>query len=279
MKSLRTRRVRLTALVVLLAGAAALYGALGYAAPQATSAQAQYAPENTAPPFITDLTPAEGQTLTANAGTWTNSPTEITIAWQRCTADMKRCDTIGGASGTSYKAAAADIGNRLRLSVTARNGSGSATALSSPTDPVARTTPAGQVRVSSGELSIPVTEVVAARGQRLVVDQVRFSPNPVRTRTGPLTVQVKVKDTRGFVVRDAIVFVRTTPLVTSTPGEVRTLPDGWATVQVLPRANFSLVFRRGYNLQFFVRARKQGEAVLAGVTARRLVQVPISPGF
>lgn len=277
MTSPKTRRARVTVLTVLLAGGAALYGALGYAAPQATSAQAQYAPESTAPPFITDLTPVEGQTLTANTGTWANSPTEITLVWQRCTANMSRCDAIQGATATTYRLVAADLGQRLRVSVTARNASGSTTVASGPTDPVVRTSPANQVRVAGGETSIPATEVRQG-GQRLVITQVRFSPNPIRSRLSPITVQVKVKDTRGFVVRDAAVFVRTTPLVTTTPGEARTATDGWATVQVLPRENFSLVFRRGYNLQFFVRARKVGDNALAGVSARRLVQVPISPG-
>jgi hypothetical protein len=40
---------------------------------------------------------------------------------------------------------------------------------------------------------------------------------------------------------------------------------------MVPRATFPL--RNGYSVQFFVRARKQGDNVLAGVSTRRLVQV------
>ena len=47
-----------------------------------------------------------------------------------------------------------------------------------------------------------------------MIDQVTFSPNPIRSRTEPITIRIKVKDTRGFVVRDAQVFFRSTPLVT-----------------------------------------------------------------
>jgi hypothetical protein len=67
------------------------------------------------------------------------------------------------------------------------------------------------------------------------------------------------------------VFLRSTPLVTSTPPEGRTGADGWATFQIVPRANMPL--RNGYAIQFFVRARKQGDNPLAGISGRRLVQV------
>ena len=73
--------------------------------------------------------------------------------------------------------------------------------------------PAGVITLPNGEKSIPVTSVPS--NQRLVVDQVQFSPNPIRSRTEPITVRIKVKDTRGYVVRDALVFFRSTPLVTT----------------------------------------------------------------
>ena len=53
--------------------------------------------------------------------------------------------------------------------------------------------------------------------------------------------------------------------------EVVTQQDGSATLPVTPLASFPL--RNGYAVQFFVRARKAGENLLAGVSARRLVQV------
>ena len=93
----------------------------------------------------------------------------------------------------------------------------------------------------------------------------------MRTRRTTLTLRVHVVDTRGYVVRDALVFGRSTPILTSAAGEQRTGSDGWATLSMVPRASFPI--RNGYNVQFFVRARKQGENVLAGVSTRRLVQV------
>ena len=128
--------------------------------------------------------------------------------------------------------------------------------------------PSGAIRLPSGTYSIPVTSVSAP--ERLVAGAFAFTPETVRSRERPIVLRVRVVDTRGFAVRDALVFVRSTPLVTSSPGEVRTGRDGWARVRMTPRADFPL---NGKSVQFFIRVRKQGEALLAGVSGRRLVQV------
>ena len=109
---------------------------------------------------------------------------------------------------------------------------------------------------------------------RLVASQVQFSPNPITTSTTSLDVRVRVQDSRGFFVSGALVFVRTTPLVAS-GGEVATGADGWATVTLRPRSNFGII-RLQSNLQVFVRARKQGEPLFAGIPGRRLVQLKIA---
>ena len=90
--------------------------------------------------------------------------------------------------------------------------------------------------------------------------------------SGTLTTPVAITNTHSVgVVRDALVFVRTVPLVTTTPPEQPTLQDGWATFQVVPTASFPL--KNGFHVQFFVRVRKPGDTVLVGVGSRRLVQV------
>ena len=122
----------------------------------------------------------------------------------------------------------------------ARNSRGEASRLtaSSPTvqGPQTPPGPAGVITLPNGEKSIPVTSVPS--DQRLVVDQVQFSPNPIRSRTEPITVRVKVKDTRGYVVRDALVFLRSTPLVTRNAQDQKTGQDGWLQLTVTPERDF-----------------------------------------
>jgi hypothetical protein len=232
------------------------------------------APRNATLPTMSG-TLAVGQTMTAEPGNWTGDPAPtFTYRWQRCNRNGFSCVAISGATAKTYVVRPADVGRRLRVAVTATNASGVETARSAPGAVVARTsTPSGSTPLPSGVTSIPVTSV--SLPQRLIVDRVEFSPAPVRSRTTPITVRVRVIETRGFVVRGALVFVRSTPLVTETPGELATGDDGWVSFQVQPEADFPL--RRGYAVQFFVRARKTGDNVLAGVSTRRLVQVATAP--
>lgn len=246
------------ALALALVAALAAAGGSGYAA-----AVQQYAPTNTTIPSITG-TAQEGRTLTANPGVWAgDQPIVYTYQWTRCNAGGNNCVAIPNADDQTYAVASADVGDTLRVSVTARNSQGSSTARSSQTAVVTqRGAPAPGASRNVSQVNPP---------DRLIVDQVQFSPNPVRSRTQPITVRVKVLDTDGFAIQDALVFIRSTPVVTSTPPEGRTGADGWATFQVLPQADFPI--RNGYSVQYFVRARKQGDNPLAGVSGRRLVQV------
>ena len=224
---------------------------------------------NAAPPTISDTTPQAEQTLTAAPGTWTgDTPQTTEYRWQRCNASGASCVAIPLAVQATYTVQAGDVGNTLRVRVIRRNADGSNSAVSAATSPVAAAPAAGST-IPVGTVSPP---------ERLLVDQVQFSPNPVRSRLDPFTVRVKVLDTRGRNVSGALVFLRSTPVVTTTPPERETGADGWVTFTVQPERDFSIVYRRGYNLQFLVRARRPGDNPLAGVSTRRLVQVAISPG-
>jgi hypothetical protein len=235
------------------------------------------APQSTSPPVISG-TAAQGQTLTATTGTWTGT-TPITFAdqWYRCDSGGANCVAIAGEKGSTRIVDSGDVGFRLKVRVTATNSVGTASADSAVTDVVtspASTLPPGAVTLPNGKISIPVTSV--SSDQRLVVDGVQFTPNPVRSHGSPIAVRVHISDTRGYVVRDALVFVRSVPILTSTPPETATGQDGWVTFQVSPRADFPL--RTGYSVQFFIRARRSGDNLLAGVSARRLVQVRTASG-
>ena len=263
--------------ILLLTGAAALavgvFSAFGYASPQATAAAAQYAPVNTVAPTISGTT-TENQKLTANEGTWTGSgPISYAYQWRQCDANGDKCGDIrNNARGKTYTLQTADVGHRLRVVVTAANKDGKTSVTSGATAVIASAGPAGAIKLSNGETSIPVVSV--SQPERLVLTDVQFSPTTVRSRSQVVSVRVKVKDTRGYVVRGALIFMRSTPVVSSTPPEQLTQEDGWVTLTTVPQADWPL--RNGYNVQFFIRARKSGDNALAGVSTRRLVQVAVA---
>jgi hypothetical protein len=262
-----TTPTRLGLFAVLAVAVAAVFVAVAYAAPSSPST-ALVAPVNTALPTISDTTPESGQELTAGPGTWTgDQPIVFTYRWLRCNPGGNNCVEIPTAVDQTYRVQTADVGNTLRARVTATNASGTASATSDNTSVVT----AGPPPPAPGS-TIPVTAVTPPN--RLVASQVAFSPNPIAATTSAIDVRVRVQDTRGFFVSGALVFVRSTPLVTS-GSEVATGGDGSATITLHPRRNFGLI-RLQNNLQIFVRVRKADEPLFAGVSGRRLVQVRIA---
>ena len=80
------------------------------------------APANTAVPSISG-SPAVGQTLTCNPGTWTGAPSPtLSFQW------LRDGQAITGESGATYNVVAADAGHALTCRVTATNAGGSASA-------------------------------------------------------------------------------------------------------------------------------------------------------
>jgi protocatechuate 3,4-dioxygenase beta subunit len=183
-------------------------------------------------------------------------------------------DTTTTASSTTGSSSTASTStDTSSTSTTTSTTATTATTAPATTTPSTTTTtsagPEGQIKLASGKTSIPISSV--SLPARLIVDGVRFSPSLVASRGRPLAIRVHVSDTRGYVVRGALVFVRSTPLVTSTPLEQTTDQAGYVTLTAVPKQTFPL--KRGYHVQFFVRARKEGESLLAGVSSRRLAQV------
>jgi hypothetical protein len=219
-------------------------------------------------------TAAQGQTLHATPGTWNGrQPITFAFSWLRCDTAGNNCIVQTGSNDDAYVVREGDVGKTVRARVVARNGRGDASRLTAQSPTVQGPEgPAGVVTLPNGEKSIPATSVPS--NARLVVDQVQFSPSAVRSRTEPLTVRIKVKDTRGFVVRDAQVFFRSTPLVTSNAQDQRTGQDGWLQLTVTPEQDFPEL-SPAYAVQFFVKAWRQGDPELAGVAGYRLVQVPL----
>lgn len=257
-------------LAIALALAAVLVAAgVAYAAVSAVTDR----PTTKALPEVTG-TAREGDTLTAKEGEWEQGEA-LTFAyqWQRCDAAGANCADIAAGATKAYVAQAADVGKKLRVQVAATDKDGSSQAVSATSrdvvprgaDPTVR--PAGAQRLQDGTYSIPVTSV--ALPDRLNIARVEFQPSVIRSRV-PFTGRFRIMDTRGYAVRDALVYVAGVPFArVSTPPETKTDVNGWATVQLTPTAQMPL--RNGYFLTMFVRARKEGGDLLAGISSRRLV--------
>ncbi|HEY8029473.1 MAG TPA: hypothetical protein VIE38_08190 [Gaiellaceae bacterium] len=221
------------------------------------------APKNTAPPTISGTT-QEGSTLTVSPGSWGGTPApSFSYQWERCVGTGGGCAAISGATGTTYVATSADVAHTLLAQVTAKNANGSSTANTTETDLISPAKGTQGAAIAVTQVNLP---------NRLIIDGVKFSPSPATSR-GIITARFHVSDTRGFSISGALVYALGLPYgwVNGAP-EQTTDSTGWATIQIRPTRNMPL--RRG-DLVIFVRARKPGDNLLAGVSTRRLVQEPI----
>jgi hypothetical protein len=75
-----------------------------------------------------------GQTLTADNGTWKNTPTSFRYQWWQCDRFGGACVEIPGETGKSYDVQFSDVSGTLRVDVTARNAKGATTRRSTPSD-------------------------------------------------------------------------------------------------------------------------------------------------
>jgi poly(3-hydroxybutyrate) depolymerase len=87
------------------------------------------APVNTVLPSVSGSA-EEGQTLTATTGSWSGSPSSYAYQWEDCDAFGEGCLSVAGATSSSYKLAASDVGHTMRVVVTATNAGGSTAASS-----------------------------------------------------------------------------------------------------------------------------------------------------
>jgi hypothetical protein len=222
------------------------------------------APANTKLPSISG-TAQQGSTLKVDNGTWTGTtPITFDYTWQRCDAKGSNCSTFITHSPTasSYTLGSADVGHTIRVEVQAKNSVGSSYVFSAPTGVV---TPP---KTAQSATTVAVKDV--ALPDRLVIDRVSFSPNPVRSRSSSIQARFHVADTKGLSVQGALVFALGLPYGwTYNAPEQATDANGWVTLTIQPTRNMPL--RRG-DLVMFIRARKPGDSLLAGVSTRRLVQ-------
>ncbi len=237
-------------------------------------------PANSAAPTISGNATVD-QTLTAAAGTWVgDEPITYSYVWLQCDSAGNACGSIPGATASTYKVARTLVGKTIRVKVTGTNSRGSADAFSQNTAAVQEAAGGGGggggqvIPLPNGGKSVDAADIPA--GERLIVNKVVFNPNPVNSRSTPIQATITVKDTRGNYVRNAIVFIRSTPILTSGGDGQKTATDGTITYSLSPKSNFPL--KNNYNVQFFVKAYRAGDPTLAGISGTRLVQVRTSAG-
>ena len=213
-----------------------------------------------------------GSRLHASRGDWAGEqPITYAYVWLRCSTRGDDCSEIQGATDTDYEVRDADSGHTIRVRVSARNDRGTTSAISNPTATVGGGGSGGST--SSGTIDVGNLQ---AAGDRLVVAQVQFSPNPVTSSTAPITARVKVTARSGRAVSGARVFMRGTPRVVE--GETQaTGGDGWVTLTLVPNRNFPTP-KNGFNVQFFIKAFRSGDPALGGIAGYRLVQVRLANG-
>jgi hypothetical protein len=238
-------------------------------------------PTNTGLPTITG-TAAVGQTLTANDGSWASKYlANFSWAWLRCDASGNNCAATGTTTNT-YVVATADQGSTLRAQEIATNPAGTTkvnsvqtavvpggkpvTSPPPPPPPTSAGCPAGRRAVQASAVSAPA---------RLVID--RQIASPLHLGSGQeVTVRYRVSDTCGQLVQGALVYATAVPFgQLSTPAEAPTGANGSVSLTFTTTSGFPLGPKQR-SVQIFVRARKLGEDLLAGISARRLFEIPIS---
>jgi hypothetical protein len=274
--SLQTKLGRRGLTAGLLAVVAIVMGAV-FGAAGTGNAASNAAPTNTAPPTITG-TPTVGSTLTASSGSWDGtSPIDYTYQFRRCGAGGASCSSISGASNSTYTLRSADRGATLRVRVTAKNSGGSAQVESAATPvitaapkappPAATGCPAGSGAADVAAISLPA---------RLVIDGQQASPTVVTRSLSDLVLRFHVSACGGRPVQGALVYATAVPFEQfDVPPEAATGPDGWATLTLHKASRFPASSHQQL-LAVFVRARKSGDDILAGISARLLVSFPVN---
>jgi subtilase family serine protease len=195
-------------------------------------------PVNSSIPSISGVV-EEGQTLTANAGEWTNSPTATTYQWEICAASGATCSMVSGATAQTFKLPSSSLKLPVRVVVTAANGSGAGTTTaSSETAAVASDVPTitgispssgptGSTVTITGTALVGATHVkfgsLAATFTVLSSTQIEATvPNGVTTATVSVTTAVKT-------ATSSVKFTPTLSIASETPG--RAAPGATVTLK------------------------------------------------
>jgi hypothetical protein len=228
--------------------------------PGSGQAASKSRPTPKSPPTITG-TAEVGITLVATRGTWTQKPTSFHFAWSRCDTTGAACVGIGGATAKIYTPTVPDIGHTLRVSVTARNSSGSNTATSAATGIVP---PSG---CPPGNGVIPIAQLTPPA--RLNIAKVS-TKRSVRRSTQAIQLHFTITACGTRPVQGASVFATAIPYNQFAVGQATTGGQGTVVLTEARRPGFP-ASRHQRLLAVFARAWKQGEPVTGGVSSSRVV--------
>ena len=271
MSSAIGKRRRLVGGAVGLGAMLALVAVLGVFA----GAGAAAIPANTSSPTLKGM-PQEGQRLTGARGKWSDRPTDYNYFWTRCDTTGSNCADISGATGATYTLVAPDVGSSLRFKVQAKNRDGSTFSSSVPTAVVvAAVMPAPTPSATGCPPGSGVVQIAALTPPaRLLIDQQQSTPAVVLRGTRQLTLRYHVSAC-GQSVQGALLYVAVVPFnALSIPLEQATDQNGWAVLNLSMLPGFPVGSRQQL-VTIFVRARKSGENLLAGVSTRRLFSVRV----
>lgn len=263
--------------LVICAAAASFATLVAYAT--AGGAVTRAVPVNADPPTIAG-TPKEGETLTGQRGSWTGTITDYDDQWLRCDKTGASCAAISGAtSRAGYKLGSADVGNTIRFRVVAKNADGTASAQSVPSAVIAAAeAPAPKPTAPAtgcAKQNAPNNVSGITSPARLTIDQTQVEPSTITFGTRTLTARFHVSACGG-PVEGALVYATPVPYgMFSIPNEQPTAADGWATLTFTAQAGWP-VSPNQQLVVMFVRARKNGESLLGGISSRRLVSFRVA---
>jgi hypothetical protein len=233
--------------------------------PGAGQAASKAKPTPKTPPTISGAAEV-GVTLVATRGTWSNKPTSFHFQWDRCDGTGGACLAISAATAKIYTPTSADVGHTLRVTVTAQNGSGSASATSAATAVVPPSgCPPGTGAISIASLTPPA---------RLDISAASITPRLTRS-THTIQLHFTVTACGGRPVVSAAVFATAIPYNQFTVGQGTTAGNGTVVLTESRRSGFP-VSREQRLLAVFARTWKQGEPVTGGVSSSRVVGFHIS---
>jgi hypothetical protein len=263
--------------------AVAVVGLVAAGVALASTSHRAIAPSNSTTPSISGKATA-GETLTANPGTWNgSSPISFQYQWLSCDTNGANCKNIAGATKKTYDLQDGDVGTTLRVRVIASNRDGSSQETSDATAKIAAatstttttTTPAPSSGCPAAKTGVvPVTDISGAAS--LLITGFKTNPGTILGSTQSFTMNVTIGSTCGPLVSGALVYVTATPYNQfSIPAEAKTDSNGQVTLTFDRLSGYPATSKQ-QSLVFFIRARKEGEDVLAGISNRRLVSVKVN---